>query len=545
MTLLLLLAARLTAADAIYHNGIIVTMDAGMRTVEAVAVEHGRIIAAGSNAEVLKLPATKKIDLQKRTMLPGFYAAHDHFPHSGLVALYQVDVNSPPIGKMDSIEDIVQALKAKAAQTASGEWVVGRGYDDTLVKEKRHPTRKDLDRVSTTHPIWITHVSGHLGVANSKALELAKITRDTPQPRGGAIRMEGGEPNGIFEESLGLVTKLLPATILEQKMQAVRHADREYLSKGVTTTVIAGTQRDMIVTLKTALARGFLHLNVNALLSGENVPEMFDQTKGMGSPNGKLRVVGVKLWQDGSIQGYTGYLGSPYHKQPEGKHDYRGYATRERQLLLDHVRRLHTGGYQIAIHGNGDAAIDDILAAYESAQKLAPRPDARHRIEHCQMPREDQLDRIRDLGISPSFFEAHVYYWGDRHRDLFIGPLRAARISPLAAALRRKIQFTLHNDTPVTPVDPLLLVWAAVNRVTRGGQVLGADQRIAVADALKAVTINAAWQNHEEKTKGSIEAGKWADLTILDQNPLQVDPARIRDIAVMETIVRGESVYQR
>jgi predicted amidohydrolase YtcJ len=270
-----------------------------------------------------------------------------------------------------------------------------------------------------------------------------------------------------------------------------------------------------------------------------------DKTKGMGSPNGKLRVIGVKLWQDGSIQGYTGYLSSPYHKQPEGKQDYRGYATRERQLLLDHVRRLHAGGYQIAIHGNGDAAIDDILQAYASAQKQMPRPDARHRIEHCQMPREDQLDRIRDLGISPSFFEAHVYYWGDRHRDLFIGPARAARISPLASALRRGIQFTLHNDTPVTPVDPLLLVWAAVTRLTRGGQVLGADQRIPVTDALKAITINAAWQNHEEKTKGSIEVGKWADLTILDQNPLRADPARIRDIAVVETIVRGESVYQR
>jgi len=544
MMLALIFAARLIAADVIYHNGVIVTMDRDMRTVQAVAVENGKVVAAGSDAEILKLGASKKVDLAGRAMLPGFYATHDHFPHSGLVALYQVDLNSPPIGKMQSIDDIVEALKKKAGNTAAGEWVVGRGYDDTLVRDNRHPTRKDLDRASTTHPIWITHVSGHLGVANSKALQLAKVTRDTPQPRGGVVRMENGEPNGVFEESLGMVTKLLPATTLEQRLQAVRHADREYLSKGVTTTVIAGTQREMVITLKTALARGFLHLNVNAMLAAGNAPERFADTAGMGSANGQLRVSGVKIVHDGSIQGYTGYLGAPYHKQPEGKQDYRGYPSRERRALIEQVMRFHRGGYQIAIHGNGDAAIDDILDAYRAAQSAMPRSDARHRIEHCQMAREDQLDRMRDLGVSPSFFEAHVYYWGDRHRDLFLGPVRASQISPLASALRRGITFTLHNDTPVTPVDPMLVMWAAVNRLTRGGQVLGPQQRIAVADALKAVTIGAAWQNHEEKTKGSIEAGKWADVVIVDQNPLRVDPLRIRDVTVLETIVRGTSVYR-
>ena len=258
-----------------------------------------------------------------------------------------------------------------------------------------------------------------------------------------------------------------------------------------------------------------------------------------------MKAVGVKLLQDGSIQGYTGHLAAPYHVQPEGKNDYRGYALRSRAELVSQVKRFHQGGYQIAIHGNGDAAIDDILAAYAEAQQETPRPGARHRIEHCQTPREDQLDRMRELGISPSFFEAHVYYWGDRHRDLFLGPARAARISPLASALRRGLRFTLHNDTPVTPVDPLLLVWAAVNRITTSGKLLGPEQRIGVMDALRAVTSDAAYQNFEENERGAIAAGMAADFVILDANPLQVPPARLRDIQVWETIVSGKTIYRR
>ena len=188
---------------------------------------------------------------------------------------------------------------------------------------------------------------------------------------------------------------------------------------------------------------------------------------------------GRKNAQDGSIQGYTGYLRAPYFKQPEGKSDYRGYAHRTREELVAMVRQYYRDGYQIAIHGNGDAAIDDILAAYRQAQRDLPRADARHRIEHCQTAREDQLDAMRELGVTPSFFVGHVYYWGDRHRDIFLGPERAARISPLASALRRKIPFTVHDDTPVTPANPLQLVWDAVNRRTLAGEVLGPEQRIA------------------------------------------------------------------
>jgi predicted amidohydrolase YtcJ len=209
------------------------------------------------------------------------------------------------------------------------------------------------------------------------------------------------------------------------------------------------------------------------------------------------------------------------------------------------VKELHRAGYQIAIHANGDAAIDDVLHAFREAQREYPRADARHRIEHCQMVRKDQLDTIRELDLTPSFFVGHVYYWGDRHRDIFMGPERAAGISPLASAAARGIRFTVHDDTPVTPVDPLRLAWTAVNRRTRNDQVLGPEEQVEPLVALRAMTIDAAWQNFEEDIKGSIEPGKLADFVILSENPLTVDPMTIKDIQVLETIVGGQTVYRK
>ena len=531
-----------------FVNGLVLTMDAAGRTTQAVAIRGTEIVSAASDAEIRKLaaPSTTVVDLGGRTLAPGFYAAHDHFPGAGTSALFSVDLNSPPIGKMQSIADVVAALKEKARSTPPGRWITGRGYDDTLLRDKRHPTRFDLDQASTDHPIWIVHSSGHLGVANSRALALAGIAKDTPQPKGGRIRMDAaGEPNGVFEESGAMVSSHIPARTPEQRQEAIRWTDRDYTSKGITTAVIAGTSPSVIADLRKALDDGSLHLRITAMLSaGRSVPDSPAKAAALGAGE-QIRVTAVKILQDGSIQGYTGYLGAPYFKQPEGKADYRGYAHRSREELIAMVRQYYREGYQIAIHGNGDAAIDDILAAFREAQRELPRADSRLRIEHCQMAREDQLDTMRELGVTPSFFVGHVYYWGDRHRDIFLGPERAARISPLASALRRKIPFTLHDDTPVTPANPLLLVWDAVNRRTVAGEVLGPEQRIGPLDALRAVTTAAAWQNFEEKRKGSIEPGKLADFVILDRNPLTVPKGDIRNIAVLETIVGGRTVFKR
>ncbi len=246
------------------------------------------------------------------------------------------------------------------------------------------------------------------------------------------------------------------------------------------------------------------------------------------------------------MQGYTGHLSAPYYKTPPGKPDYSGYSKHTQEELNTLVAKHHRAGYQIAIHANGDAAIGEVLARPTGeAQRAFPRTGVHHRIEHCQTVRPDQLDEIARQGVTPSFFVGHVYYWGDRHRDLFLGPERAARISPLASAAARGIRFTVHNDTPVTPVDPLLLVWCSVNRLTRAGKVLGPAERIPVVPALRAVTSEAAWQNGEDAVKGSIEPGKVADFVVLEENPLKVTPDRLRQLNVLETIVGGETVYRR
>ena len=538
--------------DAVFVNATVVTMGEVGAQAEAVATLNERIVAVGSRSDVEALagPETEVVDLGGATVLPGFYAAHDHFPMAGRLAKLQVDLNSPPIGRVENMEQLVEEMRERAEQTPAGEWIVGRGYDDTLLAEKRHPTREDLDRVSTEHPIWIIHTSGHLGVANSRALEIGGVTRNTPQPKGGVIRKDAatGEPDGVFEESGGIISRHIPAATLEQRMEATEWAVEHYLSQGVTTAVIASGDRERFGDLQEARRRGMLKFRIVTMLSKsaagrDSVAEAGSILSGFGDD--WLRLGAIKSWHDGSNQGFTGYFTEPYHTPFKGDASYRGYPSRTREELVALVKELHDAGYQIAVHGNGDAAIDDILFAYEQAQQANPRPDARHRIEHCQYVREDQLDKIAELGVTPSFFVGHVFYWGDRHREIFLGPERAAHISPLESARRRGIRFTVHDDTPVTPVDPLQLVWVSVNRTTKSGKVLGEDQRITVAQALRAITIDAAWQNHEEDRKGSIEVGKLADFTVLEENPIEVDPERIRDIQIVRTIVGGRTVWEK
>ncbi len=539
------------APDTIWLNGTIVTME-GDQTAQAVAVLDDNIVAVGTDAEVGPLagPQTRVVDLQGRTMTPGFYAAHDHFPGSGRVAVTQVDLNSPPIGAIENMDELVAALGDRARDLPEGQWISGRGYDDTLLAEQRHPTRTDLDRASTTHPIYISHTSGHLGVANSLALELAGITRNTPNPEGGVVRKDPdtGEPDGVFEESGGMVSRLVPPPTPDQTMESYRVAVQDYVEDGVTTAVIAGGGRGTLAGLQRARDAGILTFRIITMMSrGSPGQPTAAETGGIISGFGDtyLKVGAIKIIQDGSNQGYTGYFTEPYHTPFKGDPDYRGYPRRSRDDLVTMVKELHEAGYQIAIHANGDAAIDDVLYAFREAQREFPRRDARHRIEHCQMVRRDQLDAIAELNLSPSFFVGHVYYWGDRHRDIFMGPDRAAGISALRSSIDRGIRFTVHDDTPVTPVNPLQLVWVGVNRLTKSNQVLGPDERITPLEALRTVTIDAAWQNFEEDIKGSIAPGKLADFVALSDNPLTVNPTEIRDITVLETIVGGKTVYER
>ena len=544
----------MASATHVYRNGTILTMDSGGSQAQALAVRGETILAVGSDAEIMALadPHTVVTDLRGRTMLPGFIDGHSHFVSAGLMAATQLDLSSPPVGGVKNIAEIKGLIRAKAAETPKGEWILGFGYDDTGLEDKRHPLASDIDEVAPEHPVLLRHVSGHLSACNGLALAKANYTKDTPDPVGGVIRRdEHGNPNGVLEEPPARepVFRHIPAPTEADWMEGIKAACAAYTAKGVTTAQDGFTATGDWGALKRAHELGLLRNRVQ-ILPGLGCCDLNQFTShASGTPltaDRKISLGAVKHLVDGSLQCYTGCLSNPYHKiiydLPDGPM-WRGYIQENPEGFIDRIVALHQQGWQIAIHGNGDEAIQLILDAYEEAQKRYPRADARHIIIHCQTVREDQLDRIKRLGVVPSFFVVHTYFWGDRHRDIFLGPDRAKRISPLRSALKRGILFSNHNDTFVTPIDPLLSVWSAVNRITSSGQVLGEEYTISVMDALRSVTSWAAYQACEETSKGSLEPGKLADMVVLGDNPLAVDKKAIRDIPVLATIVGNELVY--
>ena len=531
----------------VYVGGPILTMDGGSRVVEALGTEGDRIAAVGSRAEVEAWARgrARVVDLAGRALLPGFIDAHGHFPGAGIFAVY-VDLNSPPIGNVEGLDDLVARLRQAAASRSPGEWIVGWGYDDTLLAERRHPTRTDLDRASTQHPIALFHVSGHLIASNGAALERAGIGPETPDPEGGLIRRgPDGRPDGVLEENASdLMLAALPGFGLRESLAIVREASRRYLAAGVTTAQTGAADESQARGLVWLARLGLLPLRLVLWPLDEVARRAQDGEIALPGGDGiRVRRGAVKIVADGSIQGYTGYLSQPYHVPPGDDPGYRGYPRIPRDELARLVTRHHVAGWQVAVHGNGDAAIDDILDAFEAALRARPDPDPRFVIVHAQMARDDQLDRMKALGAIPSFFSLHTYYWGDRHRDIFMGPERAARMSPARSALRRGLRFTIHCDTPVVPMDPLRLVWAAVNRRSTSGAEIGPDERIDAMQALRAVTIDAAWQHFEEEIKGSLEPGKLADLVILSSDPVE-RPESLAEVRVVETIVGGRSEFR-
>lgn len=532
-----------TVADLVLRNGNVVTVDPQDTSAQGVAVKDGRIVAVGTDAAMAAYigDGTRVIDLAGRTVVPGLYDAHSHFSFAGSRA-FMADLNSPPIGSVQTMDQLVELLKAQKEKMPAGAWITGFGYDDTLIVEQRHPTRADLDRVSATQPVYITHVSGHLSVANSAALALAGITAATPNPAGGVIRKDaGGEPDGVLEETAAnLVARVNPPLTPAQVQEGIRLADRMYAAQGVTTANEGAASAAGVTSLEQAATEGRLRIRVVAW----PMKETMEAAGQVALKSGKVKVAGVKDFADGSIQGYTGYLSEHYHAPFHGDEDYRGFPRYDREVLAQRIVDIHQTGRQVIVHGNGDAAIDDILYGFAKAQQAHPRADARPVVIHSQMMRDDQLDELRRLGGIPSFFSLHTYYWGDRHRDIFMGPQRAARMSPAKSALERGIRFTIHADTPVVPMEPMRLIWSAVNRVSTGGSVIGAAQRITPLQALRATTLDAAYQNFEEKERGSIEVGKWADFAILSNDLLSIDPMAIKDVRVLETILEGRTVYR-
>jgi len=535
----------------VFINAKVLTMDQNNSVAEAIALKNNKIVAIGSSLEISKLitSQTQVNDLQGKTLIPGFIDAHGHFPGSGLFKV-SADLRSPPMGGVTTMAELLEALKQEALGKDPGEWVTGNGYDDTLIAERRHPTRQELDSVSLEHPIYITHTSGHMGVANSVALNDIGITSETPNPEGGVIARDAvsGELTGLLEEAARkpAMTRALDFSI-SQIVTLFQFAIKEYAAAGITTAQSGGLDEKSLKVIALASRLGFIPFRV------ELWPWYDDLAEDILSENfieadfeSELANIGaVKIVADGSIQGFTGYLAQPYHTPYKGNKDYRGYPVVAHEDLVLQLEKLHKAGRRIAVHGNGDAAIDDILDAFAQAQAKYPMEDPRLVLIHSQMARKDQLLKMKELGITPSFFTAHTYYWGDRHSELFMGPERASRMSPTKTAQELNLRFSIHLDVPIAPMEPFTLLWSTVNRRSTAGNVIGSAQRISTLTALRAMTIDAAYQIFRDHEIGSIEVGKMADLLVLDKNPLTMDPMNLRALKVERTIVNGVTIYER
>ncbi len=544
----------LVAADTIYFNGNIITLDSNELLAEAVAVNDGKILAVGANEIVMSLSneATRQVDLEGKTMLPGFVDGHSHL--SG-VAIQAVTANllPPPDGPVQNIAALQTTLRnfmATSEMVKQHSVVIGFNYDDSQLEEGRHPNRHELDAVSTEMPIMITHQSGHIGVYNSKALEMFGINADSDDPSGGIIQRESGsqEPNGVLEENahFALLYKMIPPFTVQERVTAIKAAEMQYLSNGFTTIQDGKTDQQTLGLIAQYAADGGFTADIVAYA---DVAAMTDHAILNGPLHSNdyvnnFRVGGVKLTFDGSPQGKTAWFTKPYLVAPLGQDaSYSGYPAFTDAEALKWYSMAYENNWQMLTHTNGDAAIDQLITIASETADAFPGEDRRTVMIHGQFLREDQVAAIDDLGIFPSLYPMHTFYWGDWHRDSVAGPERAENISPTGWLLDRDIKFSIHSDAPVTFPNSMRILDSAVNRTTRSGAILGKTQRLRPMDALKAMTIWPAYQHFEESSKGSLEIGKLADIVILDENPLTIDPAKLSSIKVVQTIKEGVSVY--
>ncbi len=537
-------------ADSIFINGAVLTMDDNQPKAEAVAVKDGKIIAVGNKADIMKLAGekTNQIDLKGQTLLPGFVDSHGHAWMIGFQAL-TANLLPPPDGTGASIDTIVTLLKDWEASNREAVkdvgWIIGFGYDNSQLAEQRHPTRHDLDKVSTELPVFIIHQSGHLGAVNSKALELAGITADTENPKGGIFQREadGKQPNGVAEEYafFQLIYALSQAFNQDIMDAFAREGAKLLASYGYTTAQEGRATPDSLRAIRRMAKSGALNIDMvvypDILLVKDIKPSM--------EYDNHFRVGGAKLTIDGSPQGKTAWLTQPYYVPPAGQDkDYDGYAAITEKQAMDAVEKAYANNWQILTHANGDAAIDLMLKAIAAAKKKYPDVDNRPVMIHGQTLRKDQVAPLKQLGIFPSLFPMHTYYWGDYHRDSVLGPERAMNISPTGWVMEQNMMFGTHHDAPVALPDSMRVLSATVTRRSRTGKLIGKQHKVSVDTALKAMTIWPAWQHFEEDRKGSITVGKLADFVVLSDNPTTIPEEQLADLVVMQTYKEGVSVYE-
>ena len=538
----LLPAGAAEQAEFVIRRAEILTLDATQPKAEAFAVAGGKFVAVGSDDAVQPFigPDTKVLDLTGKTVVPGFIDAHLHpqaiYPDDSPWATVELGPE-----KVRSIDELVAALKRKAEKTPAGMLVVGSRYQET--KLGRHPTRHDLDRASTNHPILISHSSGHQSVCNSLALQLAQVTRDTSDPPGGRfLRDDRGELTGRLQErAAGLVRAACPRRPDPPEadlLAAYRAGFRRLVSRGLTSVHVAGVNPGTAQLLAKARAAG-PPLRLYVMLNEGSREEVARRRRAGELGNDGVRFGAVKLFHGNSLSGQTCWLSKPYADRP----DYFGVPpARSQEQLNQVIRAVHDAGSQACVHANGDREIDMVLTAFENALRQKPRADHRHRIEHGSVVTAELLRRIQQLGlvlVPHSYIDEH----GDK-MDVY-GAGRWDWMHPARSLLDLGIPLAGHSDSPVSVADPLRRIQDMVRRTSAEGRVYGARQRVTVEEALRAWTLGGAYASFEEQIKGSIERGKLADFVVLSQNPVRVKPERIQDIVVEKVFIGGQAVDER
>ena len=537
----------------LYHGGDIITMSGDEPSyAESIVTNMDSIVFVGTLSEAEELfPSSKKTNLKGTTLLPGFIDAHAHFagfPSQSIGA----QILPPPDAGANNIEALIQILKdwSTPENIELTGWIFGMGFDDSVLEEKRFPTKSDLDKVSTEHPVMIIHISGHFCVVNSKGLELLNITAATPNPEGGLIRRISGtkEPNGVLEELAAI--PYMPVVLGPKSEEAVEAfliaGQNMALSYGYTTVQEGRAMKNSHLFLEHAANTKFLKLDVVSYIDYSIADSLLKSDWYSSSYKNHYRIGGVKLTLDGSPQGRTAWRTQPYLIPPDGAEEgYLGYPAIPRDEDVEKIyESAFQNNWQILTHANGDAAMDQMIRTLRKVTTKYGNENRRDVLIHGQYVREDQLDEFKDLNIIASLFPLHTFYWGDWHKDI-IGDSLGNKISPTRTALNKGLRISIHTDAPVALPNLMRVIWTATSRVSRSGKIIGENERLTPYEALKCITEWSAYQHFEEDRKGTLEVGKIADLVILNENPLKSELDDIKDILVIETIKEGITVYKK
>jgi predicted amidohydrolase YtcJ len=532
-----LLPTIVSEPELILHHGNFITVDELQSRAQAVAISGGRLVAVGSNDDVLNLATarTRRIDLAGRTVVPGFIDAHTHPAYAGNRHLKQVDCD------LRSIVAIQAALRERAAKTPPGDWVLGFKYDDTKTSEGRRLTRADLDAVSTEHPVFVEHRGGHTAYLNSLAFAKAGITDSTPDPPGGHFdRDAAGRLSGrVAENAKGAVEAVIPSDLTrDERREGVKLISQMMTRTGITSVHDALGSPEDLRAYQDAREAGELGFRVYCSVYVDYLDRMLAAGIRTGLGDERVRIGFLKATCDGSISERTARLSEPYVGRP----DDRGILVTPEPQLYESLRKAHLAGWQLGVHANGDEAIDIVLRVYERLQREHPREDARYRVEHCTVVNDSLVARIKALGAIPTPFSTYVYFHGEKMRAY--GPERLEHMFALRSFLDAGIRVTQASDYPPGPFEPMMALQSEVTRTDMRGNTWGPSQRITVEEAIRVGTLNGAYASFEEHRKGSIEAGKLADLVVLGRDPLREDPATLVTIPVERTMVGGRWVFE-